>query len=210
MLAELEANGLLTLGERGARVVHVAAEKGMKKDPPPLMAVKSDGGWGYDSTDLAALQQRLVAQRSDEVLYVVDAGQALHFRALFSAARMAGWTRNSDRATKCEAGGEAGGEAGSEAGGEATLRHVRFGLVSNADGKRMRSSGGETVALASLLDSARDAMERNLNAQRAAGAAPPALIASDPGNTTGRSGCTVAERLAYDSVRYAELRQVGV
>ena len=107
----------------------------------------------------------LVEQRSDEVLYVVDAGQALHFRALFSAARAAGWTRSRDREMTKR-----------EGGGEATLRHVRFGLVANADGKRMRSSGGETVALAALLDAARDVMESSLAAQRAAGAAPPALV----------------------------------
>ena len=72
VLAELEGNGMLTLGERGARVVHVGAEKGAKKDPPPLMAVKSDGGWGYDSTDLAALQLRLVEQvRSSFLLFAL-------------------------------------------------------------------------------------------------------------------------------------------
>ena len=174
----------------------------------------------------------LVEQRSDEVLYVVDAGQALHFRALFSAARAAGWTRSRDREMTKR-----------EGGGEATLRHVRFGLVANADGKRMRSSGGETVALAALLDAARDVMESSLAAQRAAGAAPPALVEPWPLEVSfvyryiprescsqfdslpltyltkstsppalvpgarGRSACTVAERLAYDSVRYAELRQ---
>ena len=47
---------------------------------PPLIIQKSDGGYGYDSTD-----------KADWVIYVVDSGQALHFELVFAAARKAGW-----------------------------------------------------------------------------------------------------------------------
>ena len=197
LLEELEGNGMLVL-DQGARVVHPGGEA--QENTPPLMVQKSDGGWGYDSTDLASLRHRLVDLGFDQVLYVVDAGQALHFRGLFEAARTAGWTRAAAR-------------SGGDSGAEAVLRHVRFGLVSNADGKRMRSSGGETVSLSMLLDSARDEVERNLAEQEANGAAaaPELLFGADNDASTAVAALSpalsAAEQLAYDSVRYAELRQ---
>lgn len=45
----------------------------------PLMAVKRDGGYGYDSTDLAAVRYRIKEMGADRVVYVTDAGQGEHF-----------------------------------------------------------------------------------------------------------------------------------
>eukprot|EP00434_Breviolum_minutum_P036922 symbB.v1.2.032725.t1/scaffold3965.1/size47353/5 len=55
----------------------------------PLMAVKSDGGFGYDSTDLAAIYHRLLVMRADWVIYVTDLGQEQHFHMIFDAAKQA-------------------------------------------------------------------------------------------------------------------------
>ena len=52
---------------------------------------KSDGGFGYAATDLAAIRHRVETLRADRMLYVVDARQALHFRQVFDTARRAGW-----------------------------------------------------------------------------------------------------------------------
>lgn len=45
----------------------------------PLTVVKSDGGFTYDTSDLAALKYRLFVDKADWIIYVVDAGQSLHF-----------------------------------------------------------------------------------------------------------------------------------
>lgn len=47
--------------------------------PVPLTVVKSDGGYTYDTSDLAAIRHRIIDERCDWLIYVVDAGQVLHF-----------------------------------------------------------------------------------------------------------------------------------
>lgn len=132
--------------------------------PPPLMIQKSDGGFLYATTDMAALLHRVWVERADRILYVTDLSQAEHFRMVFAAARRAG-----------VAGGVApgGGEYSSAAlrGAASTLRalcqaedapaqrlvqleHVGFGLVLGEDGKKLKSRAGETVRLRALLDAA--------------------------------------------------------
>ncbi|KAI6232860.1 putative arginine--tRNA ligase, cytoplasmic [Aphelenchoides fujianensis] len=59
--------------------------------PLPLTVVKSDGGFTYDTSDLATIQHRLFEERAEWLLYVVDAGQAAHFETIFAAARHLGW-----------------------------------------------------------------------------------------------------------------------
>jgi arginyl-tRNA synthetase len=57
----------------------------------PLIVQKSDGGFGYASTDMAAIKQRITQEKADWVIYVTDIGQAPHFDMVFAAARRAGW-----------------------------------------------------------------------------------------------------------------------
>jgi arginyl-tRNA synthetase len=101
-------------------------------DDIPLMAVKSDGGYGYDSTDLAAVYNRLIEMQSDWVVYFTDIGQASHFYKIFEAAEKAGW--HTPPTTR--------------------LDHAGFGLVVGEDGKRFRTRSTETVKLMDLLDEA--------------------------------------------------------
>lgn len=125
VVAELEQKGLLTV-DQGAKLLFVPGYN------QPMMVVKSDGGYTYDTTDLAALRYRLQEQKAEWILYVVDAGQSSHFELLFEAAKMAGWY---DPAVT-------------------RLDHVAFGLVCGDDGKKFKTRSGTTVKLSSLLDEA--------------------------------------------------------
>ena len=110
----------------------------------PLILRKSDGGYGYDSTDMAAIRYRLRDLDRDWLIYITDAGQAGHFHKVFDLARAAGWTSNNQR-----------------------LDHIGFGVVCGQDGKRFKTKSGDTVRLMDLLNEARDRMATSLQ-QRAA------------------------------------------
>ncbi len=84
VIAELEAKGLLEESEE-AQVVRVGDEI------PPFLVRKKDGSTLYGTRDLAAVWYRWETWRFDRCLYVVDAGQGLHFRQLFRVAERLGW-----------------------------------------------------------------------------------------------------------------------
>ncbi|SDT63076.1 arginine--tRNA ligase [Jiangella sp. DSM 45060] len=115
----------------GAVVVLSATETGPDGAPVPLILRKRDGGYGYDTTDLATLRYRVGELCAGRVLYVVDARQALHFRLVVEAARRAGWLP-----------------------GDVEVAHVSFGTVLGPDGRPFRTRAGDTVTLGSLLDAA--------------------------------------------------------
>ncbi|GAA0946791.1 arginine--tRNA ligase [Virgisporangium aurantiacum] len=115
----------------GAVCVFFDDVRGPDGEPVPLLVRKSDGGFGYAATDLAAVRHRVTALRADRVLYVVDARQALHFRMVFDTARRAGWI-----------------PAG------VTVTHVPFGLMLGSDGKPFRTRYGGTARLTDLVDDA--------------------------------------------------------
>jgi len=118
--------------------------------PLPLMVRKSDGGYLYASTDLAALRQRSATERADKILYVTDIGQALHFDMVFEVARTTDFL--GDRKDKT------------------SLIHVPFGLVQGEDGKKFKTRSGDTVKLKDLLNEAvllteADMLDRKQKAQ---------------------------------------------
>lgn len=57
----------------------------------PLTIVKSDGGYTYDTSDMAAIRQRILDESADWVIYVVDMGQSGHFETIFACAQVVGW-----------------------------------------------------------------------------------------------------------------------
>ncbi|MEU4694861.1 arginine--tRNA ligase [Actinoplanes sp. NPDC023714] len=124
VVADLRARGLL-VESGGALCVF----------PPggstPLIVRKSDGGYGYAATDLAAIRHRVRDLGATDLLYVVGAPQREHFRMVFAVARMAGWLPES-----------------------VSAEHIGFGSVLGADGKMLKSRSGETIKLAGLLDEA--------------------------------------------------------
>ena len=96
----------------------------------PLTVVKSDGGFTYDTSDLATIKQRLHDEKGKIIIYVVDCGQASHFEGIFSAAKAMGWWDVT----------------------EARVEHVGFGVVLGEDRKKFKTRSGDTVRLVDLLD----------------------------------------------------------
>jgi arginyl-tRNA synthetase len=101
------------------------------KDKPALIQ-KTDGGFNYTTTDLATLQHRLETWQPQEIIYVTDGRQQLHFTQLFTAFRR--W--HPEVSVK--------------------LAHVWFGSILGEDGKPFKTRSGETVKLAELLDEAEE------------------------------------------------------
>ncbi len=129
---DLERRGVAVRSD-GALCVFFDDIRGPDGNPVPLIVQKSDGGFGYATTDLAAIRHRVNTLGAERILYVVDARQTLHFRMVFEAARRAGYL-----------------PAGVEAA------HVSFGSVLGPDGKPFKTRAGDTVRLISLLDEAVD------------------------------------------------------
>lgn len=127
---ELGAKGLLRVSD-GALCAFPAGFTGRGGEPLPLIVRKSDGGFGYAATDLAALRHRVLDLGATRLLYVVGTPQAMHFRMVYAVARDAGWLPDG-----------------------VTAEHVAFGSILGADGRVFRSRAGESVLLAALLDEA--------------------------------------------------------
>ena len=62
----------------------------------PLTVVKSDGGYTYDTSDMAALKQRIEEEKANRVVYVTDLGQAPHFELVFAASRRINWLKDNE------------------------------------------------------------------------------------------------------------------
>jgi arginyl-tRNA synthetase len=127
---ELAELGLLRDSE-GAKCVFPAGFTNREGDPLPLIVRKSDGGYGYAATDLAAIRYRACKLAATRLLYFVGAPQNQHFEMVYEAAREAGWLREPARA-----------------------EHVSFGSVLGTDGKMLRTRAGRSVKLVELLDEA--------------------------------------------------------
>ncbi|MGO1199749.1 MAG: arginine--tRNA ligase, partial [Dermabacteraceae bacterium] len=127
---DLEAAGIARISD-GALCVFPEGFIGRDEQPLPLIIRKSDGGYGYATTDLAAIRHRVGTLDADRVGYVVGAAQGLHFQMVFTAAREAGWL-----------------PAGVEA------EHVKIGSVLGEDGKILRTRSGSSLRLMALLEEA--------------------------------------------------------
>jgi len=132
VVSALETAGLL-VEDAGARCVFLDGFVNKDGNPLPLIVQKSDGGYNYATTDLAAIRYRTTQDRADRIIYVTDSGQANHFAQVFQVAERAGWV-----------------PAGVE------LVHVPFGLVLGEDGKKLKTRSGDTPKLKDLLAEAID------------------------------------------------------
>ncbi|MEW6474694.1 MAG: arginine--tRNA ligase [Actinomycetota bacterium] len=129
-MAELERLGLLVESE-GALCVFPPGFTTRDGNPLPLIVRKTDGGFGYDTTDLAAIRYRLKDLGADRIIYVVGAPQREHLEMIIETARQAGWLKPPARA-----------------------EHVAFGSVLGADRKMFRTRAGGSIRLVDLLDEA--------------------------------------------------------
>lgn len=124
---ELQGKGLVVESD-GALCVFPKGFSGKDKSPLPLIVRKKDGGYGYATTDLAAIKYRLQELGATRILYVVGAPQAQHLHMIFTEAKEAGWLAPPARA-----------------------EHVAFGSVLGEDNKPFKTRDGETVRLVDLI-----------------------------------------------------------
>ncbi|MFG0257698.1 MAG: arginine--tRNA ligase [Phycisphaerales bacterium JB043] len=130
LVDDLLQRGVATLSD-GATIVpldDVAIDE-------PCLIRKSDGGFLYATTDMAAIRRRVQSLGASRVVYCVDARQSLHFRQVFAASLKAGYATLSD-------------------GTNATLHHAAFGTVLGEDNRPFKTRSGENVKLSDLLDEA--------------------------------------------------------
>jgi arginyl-tRNA synthetase len=128
--AELERRGIAVISE-GALCAFPPGFTGRDGGPLPLILRKSDGGYGYGTTDVAAIRYRLLDLHARRLIYVVGSEQSLHLRMVFAVARQAGWLT-----------------------GGASAEHAVIGLLTGPGGKRLQTRTGEQIKLSALIDEA--------------------------------------------------------
>ncbi|MBO3748969.1 arginine--tRNA ligase [Streptosporangiaceae bacterium NEAU-GS5] len=127
---DLQARGIAVISD-GALCVFPPGFTGREGQPLPFMIRKSDGGYGYATTDLATIRYRVEELKADRIIYVIGVTQSLHLQMLFASARMAGWLPDN-----------------------VEVEHVQIGSVLGSDGKMFKTRSGESVKLLDLLDEA--------------------------------------------------------
>ena len=118
----------LLVESEGAQIVEVATEED-KAPMPPLIFTRSNGVASYETTDLAAIYERKINFNPDEIWYVVDGRQALHFEQTFRAARKADLVSDN-----------------------VVLEHIGFGTMNGKDGKPFKTRDGGVLSLKSLMN----------------------------------------------------------
>lgn len=161
--------------DKGALVVPFADRE------RPMLIRKSDGGFLYATTDMAAIEYRTQELAADRLIYVVDARQRDHFRDLFDAARLVGWDRMPPPdSTNVE------------------FTHVAFGAVLGENKKPLKTRSGENVTLQSLLD---EAIARGADAVRERAQSPEAPTHGLPEKDIQAIG----RQVGIGAIKYADL-----
>lgn len=139
MLTDVKAKGIAELDD-GALIIRVA-EPTDKKEAPPLILVKRDGGVLYETTDVATIIDRVTTLAPALILYVVDQRQHEHFEKVFRAARKAGYA------------------------GATELEHVGFGTINGTDGKPFKTRAGGVLKLYDLIEMGKAEASKRLTEQ---------------------------------------------
>ena len=126
MVKDMKEKGLAYV-DQGALVVDVKEESDTK-EIPPCMLLKSDGASLYTTTDLATIVERVKLFDPDEILYVVDKRQELHFIQVFRCARKAGLVKDDTK-----------------------LSFLGFGTMNGKDGKPFKTREGGVMRLETLI-----------------------------------------------------------
>jgi len=130
VVEDLRAQGLLRESE-GAQCVFLDEFANKDGQITPFIVQKSDGGYGYATTDLAAMRYRVGELKGDRLIYVVGTEQNLHLAQLFAVSRQAGYAPEN-----------------------VSLEHAAFGGMQGEDRRRFRTREGGTIKLMDLLDEA--------------------------------------------------------
>jgi arginyl-tRNA synthetase len=140
-LQELDKLNLLETSE-GALCVFLEGFTNRDGNPLPLIVKKSDGGYNYATTDLAAIRYRVREDKVQRVIYPVGSEQNNHFAQIFQVGKRAGWiTEKHD------------------------FVHAEFGLVLGEDGKKLKTRSGEAIRLNDLLNEAIERVRNDLKAR---------------------------------------------
>jgi arginyl-tRNA synthetase len=129
-----EAQGLSEVDD-GATIIRLPEQN---KPMPPVILVKSDGGFGYQVTDIATIKMRADDLHADEILYVVDKRQSLHFEQVFQVAQMLNLAPNT------------------------IFKHIGFGTVNGSDGKPFKTRDGGVMNLEDLIALSKDKVRQSL------------------------------------------------
>jgi arginyl-tRNA synthetase len=177
LAADLEARGLARV-DQGALCIFPEGFKSREGTDLPLIVRKQDGGYGYATTDLAAIRHRIERLGGTRLLYVVGSPQAQHLAMIFKAAELAGWLRPGARA-----------------------EHVQFGSVLGPDGKMFKTRDGETVRLTALLDEGRERAKATIVAKAEA----QGHEQGPEGAPDDRDLDAIAAEVALAAIKYADL-----
>ena len=130
VVADLDSQGILTESD-GAACIFLDGFSKKDGSPLPVIVRKSDGGFLYATTDLAAIRYRIAQLKADCIIYVTDARQKLHFQQIFALARLAKFVQPST-----------------------SLEHIAFGMMLGKNSKPFKTRQGGTIKLSVLLDEA--------------------------------------------------------
>ncbi len=179
VIKELEDKGLIKVDD-GAKCIFVEGF------PEPVIAVKSDGGYNYDSTDLAAVRYRLLDLKADRSIYITDSGQEGHFFKIFKVAQLAGWFDPKKQ----------------------RLDHMGFGVVLGDDGKKFKTRSGEAVKLLVLLDEAKERALNVLKGRLEAGEGKEGKETQEQkSNLAPEEIDQAAEKIGTAAIKYFDLKQ---
>ena len=128
------AKGISEL-DNGAEIIRLEESN---KPKPPVIMVKSDGGFGYQLTDIATIKMRVDDLHAAEIVYFTDNRQSLHFEQIFEATAKLGIAPN------------------------VKLQHIMFGTVNGADGKPFKTRDGGVMDLETLIEMSKDKVRQSL------------------------------------------------
>ena len=121
--------------DNGAEIIRL--EEG-NKPKPPVILIKSDGGYTYHTTDIATIKMRVDQLQAEEIVYFTDSRQALHFEQVFEGVAKLGIAPNVE------------------------LEHIVFGTVNGADGKPFKTRDGGVMNLETLIEMSKDKVRQSL------------------------------------------------
>ncbi len=122
----------------GAQIIHVKEEDD-DHEIPPLLLIKSNGTASYESTDLACLWERMKLFNPDEIWYLADTRQSLHFEQVFRAAKKSAIVTSKTK-----------------------LEYIPFGTMNGSDGKPFKTRDGGVMKLETLLDMTKEECEKKI------------------------------------------------
>ncbi len=139
IVEELKEAGIAEKSE-GAWVIHLEGFVDRDKNPLPFLIQKTDGGYLYSTTDLAAAKYRMNHFKADRLLYVTDIRQAQHFAMVFASVKRTDWIKK-----------------------PVEFEHVPFGSVLGKDKKPFKTRSGENIRLLELIEEAEERAYKIVN-----------------------------------------------